>query len=1264
MTLHKGEEMQARIVLGLLILNSLLLAKSDDFGSVVGSFARGSSHSHGGLSVFDSQKPTFVPTDGPDTTLRYDGPDTSDGIGLVNGGTFVGAVRFTNSFASSVTVKAILFFHLEPSADESILVYHAGTDTAPGRSWASLPYLGANTSWVPCTTGASIEIQTDSSFWVGVRITNLAGHYPLGIDAGPSDSGHREFVALGSGDSTADWLPLMSLGYDVNWHIQAVVEPLVHVAHDVGVTQILSPHGRINLGDRATPRVLAHNYGSSSETFDITFTVSDGYVQTIARTVAPGADSTFSFPDWTASQIGKNTTRCTLALSTDTNPANNAFADSVIVDCIDVGATAIVSPPEFVDSGSDVVPVGRVHNSGTVASVNFYVRMRIATSPPYDNAQLVSYLAPGADAVVPFQNWHVNSPLGTYAASCSTELSTDINRANDRKTGQVRVRTPVQHDVGCVAIIVPPDTVEPGNTYFPACSLHNWGDSSAAYQVRLRIGAYNNVRQITSHAPHTSVYVTFPDWTAPLAGQVVVSCSTELANDQDRSNDKKADSVIVANHDVGCSVIVAPAGSIDSGAVVTPACSLYNYGTVAESGYTVRMKIGSISRSAVAGRHTVTAFLYVTFPRCTLTGRGAFSPKCWTELARDRNRSNDTAVGQDTLVVRDVGATAIIAPTGTVDSGHVIVPQASVRNFGTGEASFDVRLDIGTWNSTKPVSNLAPNTSWTVSFDPWTAPGHGQLTARCSTRLSGDMIVGNNWKATTVTARTRDVGVFESLAPRGGVDSGVPIPPVCSLYNFGTQIETYVVRMRTASGYNQIETVSVHASHAGRRVTFRTPWTPSKVWRDTVFCRTELTGDLNSTNDTASDTCRVRRIWQVLANPTVSGRWGAVCGVAHDTLYAAGGRHNNETSNACTDSIVKYSLRDSTWLVDTATLHYRRWGAAGAVLNDTVYVAGGFDSGNSAMRSCGRFDPKRHVFDPISDLTAQIGGAAGAVVANWFYVVGGQNGGNHALPSVYCFADTGTQWVTGTSLPVGRRWAAAVGINNNLYVMGGFDANDSVLSDCRVLDVSPGGNWQLLESMPGPRAWHSAVVCHGCIYVLGGVSRISDSADSRVYRYDPAESTWSTVGPMPHARGLLSAAVWQDTIFVAFGSNCVPGNPGTVNRLDKGYYGPFTKQFHATNEPVLSLPPPAGVLHVVPSLVRDLARVQFTVTEAGRVQLALYDVRGVKVRTLLAGRVPTGEQIVPWDGRSDRGQALPNGTYFCRLTLERQPAIERIILLR
>jgi len=87
---------------------------------------------------------------------------------------------------------------------------------------------------------------------------------------------------------------------------------------------------------------------------------------------------------------------------------------------------------------------------------------------------------------------------------------------------------------------------------------------------------------------------------------------------------KTSDAILLATPEyyalglnVGCTRILAPTGGIDSGASVTPACSVYNYGIV-NATYTVRMKIGSTySDSATVTNHAVGTRVYVTFANWT-----------------------------------------------------------------------------------------------------------------------------------------------------------------------------------------------------------------------------------------------------------------------------------------------------------------------------------------------------------------------------------------------------------------------------------------------------------------------------------------------------------------------------------------------------------------------------------------------------------------------------------------------------------------------
>ncbi len=71
---------------------------------------------------------------------------------------------------------------------------------------------------------------------------------------------------------------------------------------------------------------------------------------------------------------------------------------------------------------------------------------------------------------------------------------------------------------------------------------------------------------------------------------------------------------------------------------------------------------------------------------------------------------------------------------------------------------------------------------------------------------------------------------------------------------------------------------------------------------------------------------------------------------------------------------------------------------------------------------------------------------------------------------------------------------------------------------------------------------------------------------------------------------------------------------------------------------------------VYPNPVRDEATVVYSLARESAVELAVYDVRGAKVRTLRSGVFGTNRYQVRWDGRSDTGHRVPGGMYFVRLS--------------
>jgi hypothetical protein len=92
---------------------------------------------------------------------------------------------------------------------------------------------------------------------------------------------------------------------------------------------------------------------------------------------------------------------------------------------------------------------------------------------------------------------------------------------------------------------------------------------------------------------------------------------------------------------------------------------------------------------------------------------------------------------------------------------------------------------------------------------------------------------------------------------------------------------------------------------------------------------------------------------------------------------------------------------------------------------------------------------------------------------------------------------------------------------------------------------------------------------------------------------------------------------------------------------------------------VLALYPPR------PNPGAGLRTIQFDVPDhVGPVRLAIYNVRGQRVRTLVDGPVERGRRESVWDGTDDAGAGVATGVYFVRLELEGRALTEKLLTIR
>ena len=74
--------------------------------------------------------------------------------------------------------------------------------------------------------------------------------------------------------------------------------------------------------------------------------------------------------------------------------------------------------------------------------------------------------------------------------------------------------------------------------------------------------------------------------------------------------------------------------------------------------------------------------------------------------------------------------------------------------------------------------------------------------------------------------------------------------------------------------------------------------------------------------------------------------------------------------------------------------------------------------------------------------------------------------------------------------------------------------------------------------------------------------------------------------------------------------------------------------------------------------------IRFELPTGAFVELAVYNILGQKVRSLVADRLPAGSHTAFWDGTYDNGRSVPSGMYFYRLQTERMSAVKKMVLLK
>ncbi|MDZ7316494.1 MAG: T9SS type A sorting domain-containing protein [candidate division KSB1 bacterium] len=83
-----------------------------------------------------------------------------------------------------------------------------------------------------------------------------------------------------------------------------------------------------------------------------------------------------------------------------------------------------------------------------------------------------------------------------------------------------------------------------------------------------------------------------------------------------------------------------------------------------------------------------------------------------------------------------------------------------------------------------------------------------------------------------------------------------------------------------------------------------------------------------------------------------------------------------------------------------------------------------------------------------------------------------------------------------------------------------------------------------------------------------------------------------------------------------------------------------------------------------PNPFNSAGTLRFFAAQTAHVELAVYDINGNKIKTLLNQQVPQGAHSIRWDGTTDRGESVSSGIYLFRLKTESGTLTQKLTLLK
>lgn len=207
-------------------------------------------------------------------------------------------------------------------------------------------------------------------------------------------------------------------------------------------------------------------------------------------------------------------------------------------------------------------------------------------------------------------------------------------------------------------------------------------------------------------------------------------------------------------------------------------------------------------------------------------------------------------------------------------------------------------------------------------------------------------------------------------------------------------------------------------------------------------------------------------------------------------------------------------------------------------LHGELWVIGGHVARTRTTAAVSVYVPGQNRWKSGPDLPSPLSTTAVAVLGDECFVIGGNGSDGVLLDSVFSCSASQRAWRQRAALPAPRFQTCAIAVSGRLFVAGGggHELRDRVQGRELLEYLVAENRWVRRTPMPEPMRNAAAVALNDTLYIVGGHSFTDPRRGSNVLqRYDPRTDTWSACAAMPTPRTDLAAVVYNQRIFVLGG---------------------------------------------------------------------------------------------------------------------------------